>query len=120
MARWGVFIDTDTGAPTIESGRVVACSRAMSQVQHALMTEFGSVEGAPDYGASITAPTHLSDTMLRDAERRADVALSSLVKQSILYSYDREAKWSDTGYPQIEVAFSSSAGNELLTWPLGR
>ena len=58
--------------------------------------------------------------MLRDAERRADVALSGLAKQSIIYSYDREAKWSDTGYPQIEVAFSSAAGNERLTWPLGR
>lgn len=119
MSRWGVYISTDTGAPVIESGRVKVCSRAMSQVQHALMTLAGSVEGLPGYGAGIAEPTHLSDSMLRDLARRADTALAPLVGP-IIYSYDREVQWSDSGYPQIEVAFSSPAGNERLTWPLGR
>lgn len=117
--RWGVYIDTEDGAPVIEDGRVKVCSQAMSQVQHALMTELGSVEGAEDYGGSITQPTHLSDSMLRDAGRRVDVALTPLIG-TVIYAYDREVKWSDTGYPQIEVAFASPAGNERLTWPLGR
>lgn len=121
MSRWGIYIDSETDAPQLSGGRIVVCSQAKSQVQHALCTAFGSVAGLEQYGAGLTTDvTHLSDSALRDLERRADRALAQLVDGKILYSYEREVVWNSDGYPQMEVGFSSPAGDESLTFPLGR
>lgn len=119
MARWGVYIDTDTQAPQVTDGRVVVCSQAMSQVQHSVLTELGSVEDAEDYGSGVGEVEHISDSALRDMERRIDKALQSLVGP-ILYTFDRETTWNTDGYPQIEIAFTSPAGAETATYRLGR
>lgn len=118
MPRWSPYIDTDTGAPVVSAGRLVAVSQAMSHVQHAIATEYGTITGSPTFGAGLASLTHVTDGLLRDAERRIDAVLSPMVGD-LLDTYTRTVQWDSAGYPEIRVEFSHGGGErESLTWRL--
>lgn len=114
--RWTFYVDPVSGGFVIgDDGDFVRCTPGIAAAVNAVCTEKGTIPGLEYFGAG-ASPTHLTEFVTRDEERRADAALRPC-RGVDFDDYERECSWDTAGNPTMRVTVWSGGVEEAQTVP---
>jgi len=116
MAKWALYVDPTTGGFVVENGLLRTCGPGIMAAVNAVETERGSIPDLPDFGSD-PEPTHLTESSVRDEERRVDKALRDL-RGLDFDDYEREVDWDQNGNLVTTVRVYRGDNEESETLPV--